>query len=275
MSRESRQSNKIPAVSIVIPTFNSIKTLQRALNSITKQTYPNIEVIVVDRHSVDGTAEVARAFGAKVIQVNAERAHAKNVGLKLARGKYVLFIDSDMELTPTVVEECVTVAESNPAVASVTIPEVTVGNTIVAKIRRYERQFYQNTYIESPRFYRRNVAIEVGGFDPDVVFYEEATLAYKVEKIGYRRARIRSYIIHHEDDLTISQLLRKRYYYGKTLPRYVARYRDYANLQLNVAYRLQIFLKKGFWQQPHMAIALLALKGLEYLTTKLGTLSVM
>ena len=67
-----------PLVTIIIPTFNSEKTLQLCLESIRKQTYKNIDVIVVDNYSTDSTVSVAKKYGAKVIQVRGERARAKN-----------------------------------------------------------------------------------------------------------------------------------------------------------------------------------------------------
>ena len=87
-----------------------------------------------------------------------------------------------MELTPTVIQECVKLMEGSPTIGAVVIPEITVGNSLVAKIRSFERLHYENTYIESPRFYRKGPAIQAGGFDPEIVFYEEATFAYKIEE---------------------------------------------------------------------------------------------
>ncbi|MEM3836232.1 glycosyltransferase [Pyrobaculum sp.] len=71
-----------PLVTIIVPTFNSEKTLQLCLESIRKQTYKNIEVIVVDNYSTDSTVSVAKKYDAKVIQVRGERARAKNIELK-------------------------------------------------------------------------------------------------------------------------------------------------------------------------------------------------
>lgn len=106
-----------PLVSIVIPTRNSSRTLPICLTSISRQTYRNIEVIVIDNYSEDGTTEVARRFGARVFRHKGERARAKNLGLIMAGGKYVLFLDSDMKLTPRVIEECVALAESDQRIA--------------------------------------------------------------------------------------------------------------------------------------------------------------
>ncbi len=84
-----------PLVSIVIPTRNSSRTLPICLSSISRQTYGNIEIIVVDGYSTDDTVEIARRFGAYISMHRGERAMAKNLGLIMASGKYVLFLDSD------------------------------------------------------------------------------------------------------------------------------------------------------------------------------------
>ncbi|MFZ8839092.1 MAG: glycosyltransferase family 2 protein [Pyrobaculum sp.] len=57
-----------PLVSVLIPTYNSARTLPLALRSIKRQTYPNVEIIVVDRYSRDGTPYTASRFGSHVIQ---------------------------------------------------------------------------------------------------------------------------------------------------------------------------------------------------------------
>jgi glycosyltransferase involved in cell wall biosynthesis len=264
-----------PLVSIVIPTRNSEKTLPLCLESIRRQTYRNIEVIVVDNFSADSTVEMAKSYGAKVIQVRGERTKAKNVGLRHAKGKYVLFIDSDMELTPTVVEDCVRLAESNPNIGSRIIPERSVGNNYWAKVRDFERSFYAGTPIESPRFFRRDLALKAGGFDVDIVFYEEATLPYKIEKMGYDvGARINSYILHHEEKFSLVKWLKKKYYYGKSAFIYKQRYHNYALKQIAPSYRLKIFLgKRRFYSRPTPALGIIILKSLEYISAGLDYFS--
>ena len=269
-----------PLVSIVIPTYNSEKALPLCLESIKRQTYTNIEVIVVDNFSTDRTVEIARGYGARVVQVRGERAKDKNVGLKLARGKYVLFIDSDMELTPRVVEECVKLAESDPRIGGIIIPERSVGNSYWAKVRDFERSFYKGTPIESPRFFRKDLTLKAGGFDEDIVFYEEATLPHKIERLGYNtRARINAYILHYEGNFSLLEWLKKKYYYGKTFKKYVNRYRfthtRYLETQVNPFHRLRLFLfNRKFWCKPSLAIGVLLLKTLEYFALILGCIAV-
>ena len=76
-----------PLVSVVIPTYNSEKYIERCLRSIKNQTYKNIEIIIVDKFSTDKTVDIAERHGAKVIQDGGERARAKNIGLKNAKGE--------------------------------------------------------------------------------------------------------------------------------------------------------------------------------------------
>ncbi len=261
-----------PKVSIIIPTYNSAKTLRYTLESIDSQTYSNIEVLLIDNYSSDETPQLAKEYNARLILLRGERTRAKNYGARIASGEYVLFIDSDMVLEPKVVEECVYVAESDSRIAGVIIPEKTIGDSVWSKIRAYERRFYENTIIESPRFFRRDLVLKVSGFDEDIIFYEESTLPYKLEKLGYNvRARISSYILHYEYDFSLIKWLKKKYYYGKTIRAYKDKYQSYYKRQAGVMSRLKIFLlNKDFYSKPHLALGVLLLKSLEYVAMTLG-----
>ena len=81
-------SNKL--VSIIIPTYNSSSWIESCLLSIQKQSYPSIEVIIVDNFSKDDTIDIATKFNAIIINKKSERAIARNVGIKHANGKYIL-----------------------------------------------------------------------------------------------------------------------------------------------------------------------------------------
>ena len=69
------------------------------------QTYKNVEVIVVDKFSNDNTIEITKKYRVDAYQIKAkERSEQRNFGAVEAKGKFVCFIDSDMELTPKVIE---------------------------------------------------------------------------------------------------------------------------------------------------------------------------
>jgi glycosyltransferase involved in cell wall biosynthesis len=95
---------KGPLVSIVIPTFNSEKTLARCLESILSQTYEDYEIIVVDGASTDKTVEIIKHYASKSFSIHwtSEKDKgiydAMNKGIDLARGNWILFLGSDDEI---------------------------------------------------------------------------------------------------------------------------------------------------------------------------------
>ncbi|MCI8392286.1 MAG: glycosyltransferase family 2 protein [Roseburia sp.] len=87
--------------SVIIPVYNRKKYIRRCINSILKQSFQDFELILVDDGSVDGTAEICDEYGRKnkkirvVHQDNGGVSRARNTGLALAVGEFVLFVDSD------------------------------------------------------------------------------------------------------------------------------------------------------------------------------------
>jgi glycosyltransferase involved in cell wall biosynthesis len=261
-----------PLVSVIIPTYNSEKTLAKCLESIKNQSCKDIEIIVVDKFSGDKTVEIAKSYGAIVFQLNAERAEAKNFALRKAVGEYVCFIDSDMELTKNVIEECVNLIKKNGKIGGIIIPERSVGNSFWVKVRDFERSFYAGTEIESARFFRKDVVEKTEGFDEHIIFFEESTLPQKIERLGYNvKARINAEILHHEEDFSVWKWLKKKFYYGNSIANYKEKYSDYASKQLSTIYRISIFLKnKRFYSKPLNAAGIIFLKFLEYFSIVLG-----
>ena len=93
-----------PLISIIINNFNYARFLPRAIDSALSQTYPGIEVIVVDDASSDGSAELIRGYGAAIIpllqSINAGQGAALNAGFSISRGEIVMFLDADDYLYP-------------------------------------------------------------------------------------------------------------------------------------------------------------------------------
>jgi 1,2-diacylglycerol 3-alpha-glucosyltransferase len=97
-----------PLVSIIIPALNEEKYIEKTLKSVRRQTYPKIEVIVVDNGSTDRTGEIAKKYANKVI-VEEKRGIgiARNRGAKEAKGDILLFLDADTEIEKDCVEKIV------------------------------------------------------------------------------------------------------------------------------------------------------------------------
>jgi GT2 family glycosyltransferase len=87
-----------PTISVVIPTFNRSGLLVEAIESVLRQTHPAREIIVIDDGSTDDTPQALARFGPRVTcqrQQNSGQAVARNLGIKLASGDFVAFLDSD------------------------------------------------------------------------------------------------------------------------------------------------------------------------------------
>lgn len=90
-----------PLVSIIIPCYNQGKYLSETLQSVSGQTYPNWECIIVDDGSIDDSAEIAADFVAKdprfiyVHKQNGGVSSTRNLGIEVAKGQYIQFLDSD------------------------------------------------------------------------------------------------------------------------------------------------------------------------------------
>lgn len=87
-----------PKVTVIIPTYNRSHLIRDAVESVLNQTYQDFELIVVDDGSTDNTKEILSVYQDKltyIYQDNQGRSHARNHGIKLARGEYIAFLDSD------------------------------------------------------------------------------------------------------------------------------------------------------------------------------------
>ncbi len=98
-----------PTVSVVIPTYNRAHLVGRAIQSVLNQTYHDFEIIIVDDGSIDNTEDVVKSLNDPSIRYtrhdqNRGGSAARNTGIKMARGEYVAFQDSDDEYLPEKVE---------------------------------------------------------------------------------------------------------------------------------------------------------------------------
>jgi glycosyltransferase involved in cell wall biosynthesis len=92
-----------PLVSVVIPTHNSARFVAQAVRGVFEQTYGRHEVIVIDDGSSDETLDILQPFLGQIIYCHQGQqgpAAARNAGIRIARGKYVCFLDADDQWSP-------------------------------------------------------------------------------------------------------------------------------------------------------------------------------
>lgn len=108
-------------VSIIIPIYNAERYLRRSLDSILKQTYKNIEIILVNDASIDNSFGICAEYGKKDSRIkfldkkNGGVSKARNEGLKIATGKYIAFVDADDYIKEDMIEYLVMLIENNNA----------------------------------------------------------------------------------------------------------------------------------------------------------------
>lgn len=113
-------------LSVIIPCFNVENYIEACINSILSQTYKNIEIIVVNDGSTDGTLKILQdKFESKITLIdipNQGVSNARNMGIKVAKGNYIALVDGDDMVTPDTYEVCLNALKSDPAAEVVQFP---------------------------------------------------------------------------------------------------------------------------------------------------------
>lgn len=194
-------------VSAIIPTFNRIETLGRALDSILVQTRPPEEIIVVDDGSTDATAAMieSRYPQARLIrQANRGVSAARNCGIAAASGEWIALLDSDDEWTERKLERQMAIIEADPEVRLCHTDEIWIRNgrrvNPMKKHRKYGGRIFRRCLplcVISPSsvMIRRTLLDEVGLFDETLPACEDYDL--------WLRVTARYPVAFVEDKLTI------------------------------------------------------------------------
>lgn len=184
-----------PLVSIIAPTFNSARTIVRALKSALSQTYQNFETIIADDASKDDTRQqVATVVDDRITFIespeksNKGPAPTRNRALAKARGKYVAFLNSDDEWLPEKLDKQVQFLESHPHCSLV----VTNAYDISPDGAIIETEFDASPAVSGPEAWRtllkysfietssvmtrRDLVDELGGFDPKLLVSQDQDL---------------------------------------------------------------------------------------------------
>lgn len=260
----------LPLVSVIVSTKNEEKNIENLLQSVKKQTYKNIEIILVDNNSTDRTKEIAKNFTKKIYNKGPERSTQRNFGVKKAKGDYVLILDADMILTKKVVEECVKKIYLNKNIKAIIIPEESFGEGFWAQCKKLERSFYINIdWMEAARFFEKNTFWKVDKFNEKMVSGEDWDLSQRIkQKYGpHSIDRIKELIYHNEQRLNLIKACKKKFYYSKKLDNYKSQQANFNNYkkQSNIILRYKLFIKrpKKLFQKPILGIGMLFMKTCE------------
>lgn len=263
-------------VSVIVTTKNESKNISAFCKSIKDQTFKNIELIIVDNHSTDNTIGLAKQFTSFVYTKGPERSAQRNYGAEKSSGVYLLILDADMILTPKVIESCVEIATNNQEIKAITIPEKSIGVSFWAQCKAFERNFYfldnvENS-IEAARFFDRNAFFEVGGYDPNITGPEDWDLPERIYLKYPQKYKIREHIIHNEGNVTLSKLIKKKFYYAKKASVYLDK-NNISSVNAKTIYFLRpVFYKHWdeWFKNPIISMGTLIMLTCEFIAGSLG-----
>ena len=257
---------KKPLISIVIPTKNSEKTLEKCLESIKEQTYQNYELIIVDAFSSDRTMEIASNYTDKIFRSGAKMAGARNEGFSRAEGMIFLSLDSDMIVEKNVLEEIVKKIDDY---GGLILPEAGYGDTFISKCKDLEKRCYMGEEsIESVRALTCEAFVSMKGYDADLLFGEDRDLHLRLKQ-NYSIGRIKPKVLHNTQHITLLYDLKKAYTYGNSLPAYLAK-KHPKSLRYRMLALIRSFAKAG--KEPLYAAGLIFIKIMEYTAGSTGFL---
>ena len=183
---------------MITPTYNRAHLIGRALDSLLAQTYQDFEIIVVDDGSTDDTRQVLSRYGDRiryVFQENAGPSAARNRGIRMAKGEYLAFLDSDDAFLPTKLALQVAYLEAHPEVGVVYSGWQIIGpdGTVQSEVRPIrEGAILKDLLLEGYLFppiaavVRRACIDQVGLFDESLRVFEDPDLWFRVARAGYR-----------------------------------------------------------------------------------------
>lgn len=254
-------------VSIIVTTKNSHFFIKKCLESIKKQSYKNIEIIVVDNNSTDNTKTVAKQYTRYVYNKGFERSAQRNYGIKKAKGIYLLYLDSDMTLSKNVIKQAVIILNESSKIVALYIPEIIKGDSCWTKLRNFERGFYNETAIDAVRIARKKDILAIKGFDESMYTGEDWDLNKRIKKRG-ELSSTKAPLYHDEHDFKISNFISKKAYYAKGIDPYIKKWgmKDPdLKKQFGLYYRfIEVFIENNKWKKilrhPILTIKMLVLR---------------
>ena len=224
-------SSPQPLVSVIVPTCNSARFLALCLESIQGQTYPRIEVIVVDNYSTDATVAIARLAGATVLLAAPERSAQVNHGVRNCHGEFIFRVDSDFYVQPQVVSECMDILASG--YDAVVVHNAPIVRGALSRIRKFEVDMYKYSLDHSAaRFVRRSLFLKVGGYTEAITAGEDYDFQNKLVRARARIGFCVSETVHLDEPSSLSLVLVKFFRYGQDFPKYRAANPEYRAVQL-------------------------------------------
>ena len=184
-------------ISVIIPTYNSCSTLQRCIESVLRQSLPPKEIILVDDGSTDKTTEIVEKFPSirYIYQENQGVSAARNRGVNVANGNFLLFLDSDDEVSDSWIVDFQSSSTNQPDLIFCNMKLISPKVPIVKK----SDQRRVGAVIPGSWMICKQVFERVGGFDERLKFAENTELFFRLERLSLKKLFIQGEnLIYHQ-----------------------------------------------------------------------------
>lgn len=239
----------MPEISVVIPTYNRLDTLQHVIPTLLAQDLPagSYELLVCDSLSTDGTKEYLAGINAEHPNVRhlpgaySGRAMARNAGIAAAQGDVVLFNDSDILASPDLLSRHLQHhrAQENIAVVGLEVQVKDLGDYAFKRDHPLERGFLHKPerkrlpwlyFLTGNASVRREALVRAGSFDESFTGYghEDLELGYRLEKAGIRILYEPLAVNYHCQDVPHDDQLEKMKLAGRSTVRFYRKHPDLA-----------------------------------------------
>jgi GT2 family glycosyltransferase len=208
-----------PRVSVIIPVYNALSSLDRCLDALEKSQLRDFELIVVDDHSTDGSESIAQERCANFVRLekNCGAASARNCGARMARSELLFFLDSDVLIEPDTLDKIMRVFVEEPT-ADATFCAYQSDTPAKSFASQYKNLLHHYTHQVSGReaatfcggygAIRRNVFLQMGGFDERYRAMEDVELGYRLHQAGHRILLSSQIQLTHTKHYTLASLVR-------------------------------------------------------------------
>jgi glycosyltransferase involved in cell wall biosynthesis len=205
---------KNPIVSVVIPVYNEERDIEACLNSLHDQTYSPLEIIIVDDGSKDHTVKILKKLKGFKYYLEKHRGpgYARNKGVLKTKGEIIVFVDADMTFERKFIEKLTKPIRNNECVGTFSLDE---------RVANYENQWarlwslhrgwqagrmhpekypsFQNVF----RAIKKEAFISVGGFDTNVGYTDDWTIA---KKLGQLAIQVEGAIFYHRNPDSLAEI---------------------------------------------------------------------
>lgn len=177
-------------VSVIVPCYKYAHYLKECVDSIRSQTYPVHEIIVVNDGSPDNTSEVAKELGVILVEKeNGGLSSARNAGIKVATGDYIMCLDADDKLVPGAIEEHVRLMKDDMTIAQCALMEFGERHAVMVPNNTSLERIMQSNTVYCNAMFPRKAWVESGGFDESVTMrwgYEDWEFWLRLLALGYK-----------------------------------------------------------------------------------------